>query len=182
MLHPYNGVGDRQDCASVLWSSDALGEGDEVAAGVLDAEFTHAVEGGAEGHDDFYVFRGGEDGVDIVDLHVEIGWAPAGGCGDFFGGVFFHAGVGLVHYFSSALLKSHKAEFVAVGDFDGFREAEAIDPEGDAGFDLLDEQDRGDAFDVHGFDLLRWIGLQRNETQKESDKGEGEIAHDADSP
>ena len=59
----------------------------------------------------------------------------------------------LVHFPDG--LKGDKTEFVPFRDFDGFRETETIDPERDDGLDLLDEQDRGDALDVHGFDLLR---------------------------
>src|SRR5260221_7077389 len=121
----------------------------------MDAKFAHAVKGGANGHDEFHVFHGGENGVEIVDFHVEVGGAFAGGGGDFFGGVFFNAGVGLVHHFGSALLKSDKTESVAVGDFDGLGEAETINPEGDDRLDVLDEQDGGEAFDVHGIFLLR---------------------------
>jgi hypothetical protein len=55
----------------------------------------------------------------------------------------------LVHHFSGALLKGHESEFVAIGNFDGFREAEAVNPEGDDGLDLVYEQDWGDAFYVH---------------------------------
>jgi hypothetical protein len=36
-----------------------LGEGDEVAGGILDGEFAHAVERGAFGHDFLYVLHGG---------------------------------------------------------------------------------------------------------------------------
>ncbi len=34
-------------CALVLRGGDSLGEGDEMAAGVPDGEFFHAVEGGS---------------------------------------------------------------------------------------------------------------------------------------
>ncbi len=44
---------------SVLGRGHGLGKGDEVAAGVLDREFLHAVEGSAHGHDHSYVFHGG---------------------------------------------------------------------------------------------------------------------------
>ena len=43
----------------MLRRSGGLGEGDEVAGGVLDGEFAHAVEGGAVGHDFLHVFHGG---------------------------------------------------------------------------------------------------------------------------
>jgi hypothetical protein len=54
--------------SSVLGSNDGLGEGYEVAAGVLDGKFFHAVERGADGHDEFCIFHGSEDGVEIVNL------------------------------------------------------------------------------------------------------------------
>lgn len=47
----------------VFWWGGGLSEGDEVAFGVLDGEFAHAVEGGALGHDPFYVFHGRHDCV-----------------------------------------------------------------------------------------------------------------------
>src|ERR1700704_6608905 len=59
-------------CVLLPRRGGGLGEGDEVAGGVLDGEFFHAVEGGADGHDDFHVFHGGENGVEVIDLHVEI--------------------------------------------------------------------------------------------------------------
>ncbi len=52
---------------ALLRRGDGLGEGDEVAAGALDAEFVHAVKGSADGHDDFHVLHGREDGIEIVD-------------------------------------------------------------------------------------------------------------------
>jgi hypothetical protein len=42
----------------VLRRGNWLGKGDEVAARVLDAEFFHAVEGGANRHHDFHVLHG----------------------------------------------------------------------------------------------------------------------------
>jgi len=61
---------------------------------------------------------------------------------------------------------------------------ETTDPEGDERLNFLDEQDRSDAFDFHGIDLLRGIGLQGNETERENkgDIAKGEVAHGADSP
>ncbi len=126
-----------------------------MAAGVLDAEFLHAVESGADRHDDLHIFHCREDGIEVVDFHVEIRGAFSGFRGHGGRCVFFHAGVGLVHHFGSAFLKCHKTELVAVRDFDGFCKAETADPERNDGLDLLDEQDRGDAFDVHGHFLLR---------------------------
>ena len=56
----------------------------------------------------------------------------------------------------------------AVGDFNGFGETEAADPEGNLRFDFADEQDRGDSFYVHGVFLLRFGDLSRRKTQKQS--------------
>src|SRR6266496_3280198 len=71
VLRPYNGAWSGENHGSVR-RGDGLGEGDEVAAGVLNAEFAHAVEGGAEGHDDFHVLHGGEHSVEIFNFHIEI--------------------------------------------------------------------------------------------------------------
>jgi hypothetical protein len=60
----------------------------------------------------------------------------------------------LIHHFGRAFLEGDEGERVSIRDFDGFGETEAIDPEGEDRLDFVDEQDRGDAFDVHGFDLL----------------------------
>src|SRR5438876_9103968 len=141
--------------ASVLRRGHRLGRGDEVASGVLDAEFAHAVEGGADVHDNSDVFHGGKHSVQVINLHVEIRVTFSGFRGHGRRRVLLHAGVSLVHHFGGAFLKSYKAEFVPFRNFDGFRETETIDPERDDGLDLFDEQDWGDALDVHGFDLLR---------------------------
>lgn len=52
----------------MLWGGYGLGEGDEVAAGILDAEFAHAVKRGADRHDDFHILHGSEHSVEIVHL------------------------------------------------------------------------------------------------------------------
>src|SRR5256885_2956563 len=57
--------------ASVLRRGHRLGESNEVASGVLDAEFAHAVKGGADGHDNFHVFHGGKHSVQVINLHVQ---------------------------------------------------------------------------------------------------------------
>src|SRR6267143_1637891 len=77
-------------------------------------------------------------------------------------GVFFHAGVSLVHHLRGAFLESHKTELVAIGDFDGFCEAEAIDPEGYDRLDLPDEQNGSDPLDVHGLFLLGLSGVNES--------------------
>ena len=55
----------------MLRGGDGLGEGDEMAAGILDAEFAHAVEGLSNGHDDSCVLHGCEDGIEVVDFQVK---------------------------------------------------------------------------------------------------------------
>ena len=79
----------------------------------------------------------------------------------------FDAGVGLVHHFDGAFLEGDEGELVAVGNFDGFGETEAIDPERQDGLDFIDEQDWSDFFHVHGSLLLDLIGLQSGESEKQ---------------
>jgi hypothetical protein len=123
-----------------------LGEGDEVAGGIFYADFLCAVEGGAFGEIDFGAFDGGLDGVEIFDFDVEEGGAFADGGGDR-GEILVGAGVGLVHDFGGAAFESGESEFVAFRNFDGFGEAEFVEPEREDWFDFLDEEDRGDFFD-----------------------------------
>jgi hypothetical protein len=52
-------------------------------------------------------------------------------------------------------LERNESEFVAFGDFDGFGEAELVQPEGEDGLDFLDEEDGGDFLD-HG-EFSFWI-------------------------
>src|SRR6266852_5241882 len=62
----------------VLRGGYLLGKRDEVAAGVLDAEFFHAVKGSTDGHDDFHVFHGRQHGVEIAHLDIKIGGTLSG--------------------------------------------------------------------------------------------------------
>ena len=55
----YNGKRDATGSALVVRRCRLLGEGDEVAARVLDGKFAHTVEGGALGHDFLYILHGG---------------------------------------------------------------------------------------------------------------------------
>jgi len=52
-----------RECARLLgfWRGGGLREGDEVAGGILDGEFAHAVEGGALGHDFRHILQGNQD-------------------------------------------------------------------------------------------------------------------------
>src|SRR6266699_6192281 len=67
-----------QKIASVLRRGDRVGEGDEVAAGVLDAEFLHAVESRADRHGDLHIFHCQEDGIEVVDFHSRDTWGLFG--------------------------------------------------------------------------------------------------------
>jgi len=55
---------------------------------------------------------------------------------------------------------------------------------GDDRFDFLDEQDRGDALDVHGFCLLRRIGANgsKSKAQKEGGEDREKGAHGEETP
>jgi hypothetical protein len=127
-----------------------LGEGDEVAGGVFYADFFGAVEGGAFGEIDFGAFDRGFDGFEIFDFEIEEGGAFANVGGDG-GEIVVGAGIGLVHNFGAAPFESYEGEFAAFGNFDGFSEAELVEPEGENGFDFFDEEDRGDFFNHEDF-------------------------------
>jgi len=123
-----------------------------VAGGVFYADFFCAVEGGALGEVDFGAFDGGFDGVEIFDFEIEEGGTFADGGGDG-GEIMFGAGVGLVHDFGGAALERNEGELVAFGNFDGFSEAEFVQPEREDGFDFFYEEDWSDFLD-HGDFLL----------------------------
>src|SRR5438552_18363348 len=56
--------------ASVLRRGHRMGERKEVASGLLDAEFAHAVKGGADGQDNFHVFDGRNHSVHVISLQA----------------------------------------------------------------------------------------------------------------
>ena len=140
-----------------MWHSKLgeLGEGDEVADGIFYADFFGAVEGGALGEIDFGTFNGGFDGVEIFDFEIEKGgtFADVGGDG---GEIMFGAGVGLVHDFGGAALERNEGEPVAFGNFDGFSEAEFVQPERKDGFDFFYEEDGSDFLDHGVFSFRIW--------------------------
>lgn len=112
-----------------------VGEGDEVAGGIFDADFARAIKSSAFRHIDIHASGHGFDGCKIIDFQVKKcrTFANVGGnCGN----VLVHAGEGLIHNLGGALLQNDESKFVAVRDFDLLDEPQVLSPEREYGFDF----------------------------------------------
>jgi hypothetical protein len=56
-------------------------------------------------------------------------------------------------------LKNHETELVSLGNFDGLRKAQTIDPERENGFDFCYKEDGSEFFDGHCGSPVKWDSL-----------------------